>query len=270
MVGIDGYRIYRWDWIGWRGGGVALYVRSTLQSSVWTYSADDRQHELQWVRVGDVYVAAFYHPPRPIVSARDGPSQHKSLHGWDQSWLSDVTHYHCRRSKPASRSRHSAADWLYTTGSTADTKHQHTGLHLRLRATVQSSPRVKSVVRSDHRAIVAYAECSQGVIRKACYQLTYRKKTPTQHAMCLQHVAKMDLDSQQATMDPQSEFDQFYRKACELYNQFYPECTITTTSRDPEHITPELKSKLWWKNRLMQAGWVEEASALAQHIGKEL
>jgi len=28
--------------------GVALYVRSSLQSSVWTYSADDRIYALNW------------------------------------------------------------------------------------------------------------------------------------------------------------------------------------------------------------------------------
>jgi hypothetical protein len=66
IVGIDGYRLYRQDRTGRKGGGVALYVRSTLQSSVWTYSADDRKYELQWVRVGDVFVAALYHQPRPL------------------------------------------------------------------------------------------------------------------------------------------------------------------------------------------------------------
>jgi len=66
VVAIDGYRVYRRDRAGRRGGGVALYVRSTLQSTVWTHSADDRTYELQWVRVGDVFVAALYHPPRPL------------------------------------------------------------------------------------------------------------------------------------------------------------------------------------------------------------
>jgi len=44
----------------------------------------------------------------------------------------------------------------------------------------------------------------------------------------------------------------------------------TMTSRDPEHITPELKSKLRQKNRLMRAGRLEKANALAHQVGKEL
>jgi hypothetical protein len=36
------------------------------------------------------------------------------------------------------------------------------------------------------------------------------------------------------------------------------------------HITPDMKAKLQRKNRLMPAGRVEEAGALAEHIGKDL
>jgi len=35
-----------------------LYVRSTLQWTVWNYDADDRTYELEWVRVGDTYTSA--------------------------------------------------------------------------------------------------------------------------------------------------------------------------------------------------------------------
>jgi hypothetical protein len=115
---------------------------------------------------------------------------------------------------------------------------------------------VKSVVKSEHRAVIAFAEYSQSATVKTIVQRTYRKKTPMQHALFLQHVATntIHLDSQQPSSDTQSEFDQFYTKATELLNQFYPERTITIKSRDPEYITPELKAKLRQKNRLMQAG----------------
>ena len=59
--------MFRRDRTGRRGGGVALYVRSTIQASVWTYSADDRTYELHWVRVGsNVFVGALYHPPKAV------------------------------------------------------------------------------------------------------------------------------------------------------------------------------------------------------------
>jgi len=55
-----------------------------------------------------------------------------------------------------------------------------------------------------------------------------------------------------------------------LLNQFYPEDTITLTSRDPEFVTPAIKASLHRKNRLMHAGMVEEVSALAVRISREI
>jgi hypothetical protein len=70
--------------------------------------------------------------------------------------------------------------------------------------------------------------------------------------------------------DTQLEFDIFYSTAHSLFKQFYPERTITVTSRDPQYVTPEIKAKLQRKNRLMRAGRVEEAGALAERIGRDL
>ena len=47
-----------------------------------------------------------------------------------------------------------------------------------------------------------------------------------------------------------------YNTAFQLLNQFYPERTITVTSRDPGYITPAIKASLRRKNRLMRAGRV--------------
>jgi hypothetical protein len=65
IVSIDGYTLYGRDRLRRRGGGVAVYVRFSIQSTVWTYSVDDRQYELLWVRVGETFIAALYHPPKP-------------------------------------------------------------------------------------------------------------------------------------------------------------------------------------------------------------
>jgi len=55
-----------------------------------------------------------------------------------------------------------------------------------------------------------------------------------------------------------------------LLNKYYLERTITTTSRDPEYITPDIKAKLRRKNRFMRAGRIEEADALAERIGTDI
>jgi len=66
VVGIPGYDIFRRDRAKRKGGGVALYVRSTLQPAVWRFSSDDSQFELLWVRIySGTVVGALYHSPRP-------------------------------------------------------------------------------------------------------------------------------------------------------------------------------------------------------------
>ena len=80
----------------------------------------------------------------------------------------------------------------------------------------------------------------------------------------------MDADISEPTNDCQSEFDQFYDTVLWLLNKYHPERTITITSRDPEYITPDIKAKLRRKNRLMRPGRIEEADALAEHIGTDI
>ena len=63
-MSVPGYTLHRRDRQRRRGGGVAMYVRSTIAASVWTFSAEDRTYELLWIRVGGLIVGALYHPPR--------------------------------------------------------------------------------------------------------------------------------------------------------------------------------------------------------------
>jgi len=52
-----------------------------------------------------------------------------------------------------------------------------------------------------------------------------------------------------------------------LLNILYPTKTITMSSRDPAFITARIKGMLRHKNRLMRAGRLEEASAVAKRVG---
>ena len=63
-VSIDNYVLYRSDRTGRRGGGVALYVRSTLKSVVWMQPQPSEKFELMWICVEDeTFIAELYHPP---------------------------------------------------------------------------------------------------------------------------------------------------------------------------------------------------------------
>ena len=85
---------------------------------------------------------------------------------------------------------------------------------------------------------------------KSSSKKTFRKITPNQHAIFLEHISEITLDIPTVLSDTvQSQFDYFYSSAIDLLNQFYPLHTITVTSRDPDFVTPAIKVKLRHKNR---------------------
>jgi len=79
-------------------------------------------------------------------------------------------------------------------------------------------------------------------------QASYRRVTPGQHTAVLQHIKDVDFTGI-LTENAQTAFDNFYNVALGLLDQFYPEKTITVKSRDPEYITPLIKSLLRKKNK---------------------
>ena len=48
-----------------RGGGVAVYARTSLKAEIWQYSGDNNVFELLWITTGDLFVGVVYHPPKP-------------------------------------------------------------------------------------------------------------------------------------------------------------------------------------------------------------
>jgi len=129
---------------------------------------------------------------------------------------------------------------------------------------------VKSMVISDHHAVVAYHDTDNTTITRVRRTLTYRKRTPTQHALFLAHIATLNFDADDNEKSVQRNFDDFYETLLGLLEAFYPERTITVSNRDPDFITADIKRKLRRKNRLMRAARVEEASALAIQIAKDI
>jgi len=98
---------------------------------------------------------------------------------------------------------------------------------------------VKSVVRSDHQAVVA-CTASQPV------RVNKQKIMGTQHAIFLQYISNHEdrFENHTDTLNTQSEFDLFYNRATVLLDAFYPQSSVTFTSRDPHYMTAAIKSKL--------------------------
>ena len=52
-----------------------------------------------------------------------------------------------------------------------------------------------------------------------------------------------------------------------MLDDYYPERTVTIMSADPPYVTPNVKSMLRQKNKLIRSGRVEKAAALVMKIG---
>ena len=102
---------------------------------------------------------------------------------------------------------------------------------------------VESVVRSDHKAVVLHPDQNHWTRSKRKTQRTFRFKYPTQNTLFLQHIANITFNNPTPTasslpsISTQAEFDYFYTTALDLLNKFYPERTMTMTSRDPEYTS---------------------------------
>lgn len=279
VIGINGYAIFRRDRIGRTGGGVALYVQSNIQSSTWTSSSvGDRKFELLWVRVGiNLFIAALYHPPRPAYATVD-------LLNYIENCVAELSHNYPLADIILAGDLNSLSDVdvVERTGLTQIVRQQTRGENILDRMFV-SNPQlynnvrvVSSVVKSDHKAIVVYSSGVNASINKTRQQRTFRQKTPAQNARFLQHLKTVNLSVRpnaaelERISNPQAAYDSFYTCALNMLDEFYPERTITVTSRDPSYVTAEIKAKLRRKNRLMRACRLEEAGALARQIGRDI
>jgi len=93
------------------------------------------------------------------------------------------------------------------------------------------------MVKSDHHAVVAYHDTDNTTITRVRRTLTYRKRTPTQHALFLAHIATLNFDADDNEKSVQRNFDDFYETLLGLLEAFYPERTVTVSNRDPDFIT---------------------------------
>ena len=223
----------------------------------------------------NLFILALYHPPRPSYSSTE-------LLDYIENCVAEITHDFplAEIVLAGDLSQLSDNDVVERTGLT-QIVHQPTRGAIRpiLDRVFVSDPQmystvrvISSIVRSDHKAVVAMPEEEVGLHCKHKQRRTFRPKSPSQNAQFLQYLAEtgFGFDNQHALMETQAVYDSFYAEALNLLNGFYPERTITVSSRDPSYMTPEIKAKLRRKNRLMRSGRMEEASALAVRIGHDI
>ena len=92
---------------------------------------------------------------------------------------------------------------------------------------------VISTGKSDHEAIIAQATGPPlKTAKKTRTQLTFRRRSPNQHALFLSHLSSLDIKTDTSN-GVQQNFGDFYRSLLKLLDSFYPQRTITITSTDP-------------------------------------
>jgi len=161
---IPGYTLYRRDRTGRRGGGVAIYVRSTLQSATWRPDADDKIYELQWTKVRDDFIGVLYHPPKPLYKT-------EMLLDYIESAVDEIntTYSGCLITLAGDFNQLTDRDIIERTGL-SPIVHQPTRGASVLDRIYVSQPRysvvrvVSSTAKSDHEAVVAYADSNQCTI----------------------------------------------------------------------------------------------------------
>ena len=278
IVAIAGYSLFRRDRLGRRGGGVAIYVNLTLRAVEWTFSGDNLQFELLWIKVNQpsrptAFFGALYHPPKSLYIPQI------LLDYIDESIEEISTTFPGSLIVLAGDMNQLSSQDISDCSGLALIIDQPTRGASRLDRIYASDPHcysnikvLKSAVKSDHSAILAYNGELKQARDKTSTLCTYRRKSPAQNASFLAHTQHVAIPPQQETVDRdvQSAFDSFYATAYGLLDQFYPERTVSLTSREPSFMNPELKADLRRRNKLMRAGRVEEANALSDRIGRDI
>ena len=192
IIGVEGYTVFRRDRIGRKGGGVALYVQSAIQSSRWTPSvADNRAFEIQWVRVGvGVFVAAIYQPPRPTYKLEE-------LLDYIETSVEEINHDFPQADIVLAGDLNQLSD-----KDLSQIVYQPTRGGNILDRVFVSNPQlystirvVASIVKSDHMAVVAFPQSNQPNRPKSTTQCSFRSISPGQHAQFLQSAAGLDLNN---------------------------------------------------------------------------
>ena len=209
-VSVTDYSVFRRDRLGRRGGGVAVYVHSTLPATEWKPKTDNRLFELLWVRIGNNFLGALYHPPRPLYNT------HEFINFIDVC-LTELTSQYPKATiiLAGDFNQMPDVDIMQCTGllsiGTQPTRSVSYLDRIYVSCPIYTSVRVvKSLVRSDHNAVVAYVDRPQ-LTNKTREQKTFRPVFPPQHAAFLDYIRTLELDLSTLSCHAPETFDVFLR-----------------------------------------------------------
>ena len=215
---------------------MCFYLKDSLKATVCTPTNDKPDYEALWIRIDfnntNILCCVVYHPPKPIYDVKEfilclsttmddlllsKPSSMVMLAG-DLNQLTDLD-ISCMGLTPmvfTPTRGSSCLDKVYVSNSS--------NLQVKI---------VKSLVKSDHLAVIVYA--GDIIINKCKTKtvLTYRRKTPGQHAAFLSGCKANDFEPVLNATCTQNCADIFYNISLDLLQKFYPVKTITVAELTP-------------------------------------
>jgi Reverse transcriptase (RNA-dependent DNA polymerase) len=273
FAAVDGYTLFRRDRLKRKGGGVCFYIRNVITCSILEVpSSKLTQLEILWIKCCyesiDYYIACCYHPPKPSYKA-------KLL---TDAVAKDLEFLLCLASNPI----------IFVTGDLnqlhTDFLEQDFGLTQIVtmpthgkniidkvfcnRPDIFSSLVLKSLVKTKHDAVLVN---DQTVTRSI---LAVTRKKIIVHDLRSHNIDKLrfnigsfnwcELINQHR--DVQSLYNEFMLCLFAIIDTSIPMKTVSIGPKDPEFITPLVKSLLMKRNKLRRRGELEKANDLATKI----
>lgn len=283
-VQIKDYTCYRRDRKRRKGGGVALYFKNafvnmcSVKPVIYQCSTntDNDLYESLWVyfEYGGLsyFTCCVYHPPKPSYNTNEFCSHIQScvehinltftspiiIIAGDFNTLSDAVLCNLGFNNIVLQPTHNGnfLDRIFTSEP------------------IYSCVKVvKSNIGTQHSAIVASNQDFVIDVHKERHKYTLRPSSPEQFASLFNNLVSHPSIIPQFSLpifDVVLEFNKFYDFLNTVLDQFFPEKTVSISSRDPKHMTPYIKYMCKQKNKLMHRGNVEAASALAGKINKQI
>ena len=254
---------------------MAIYVSDIYQSELILPPGDNAQFELSWIKLSSkngfelnsFFIGGIYHPPKPIYNTNELCSFITS----SVEFILSIDSNQCNII--VAGDTNNLNDDVFTDSGLDLCVHvaTHKGHFLDKIFTLQpiysNVKAVKSCIKTEHAALVARADIIPIIdYNKARTKIVLRKPSPAKNAAFIAGTKTYDWSSIYLSSDTQVAADRFYNSAISLLNAYFPETSVTITSRDPSFITPAIKQLLRRKNCLLRRGLTDKANALSQKI----
>ena len=269
------YITYRNDRKNRKGGGVAIFVKSSITSSYYELPDNitrDEHFETIWIKLSksnmDYFICCIYHPPNPVYSTQDliqyllncidyietNNDNAIIIIGGDFNKLPD--------NELLTRGLLSIVNQPTHQGHCLDKIFTSRFIYSNVKT-------MSSNIKTAHKAVIAMNSDTNIVdFNKTHNRFTIRKRSVKQFIDLTNELRFYNWNSITNNLDCELAFNQFYVIINDVLNRTFPEQYVTVTSRDPFYITPYIKKLLRDKNRLVRAGKEGAANSLATKINK--